>query len=176
MNLTLLIIVSALLLVILLFFLFKLFGAFLPFVSWGALYVPTSKERVKKIIEFANVKPGDKVIDLGSGDGRLLVAFAKAGAKAYGYEINPVLVKKSKDNITRADVKEKATVYLGSFWGVDLSDFDIIIIYGMRHVMRRLEKKINKEAKKGTRIISNTFTFPTLPKTKEDNDVYLYTK
>ena len=173
-----LVILSIILLIFLsltLVFLFTTFlKALLPLIFWGAIYVPSNRDRIKKIIELAEIKPGEKAVDLGSGDGRIVIALAEAGAEAYGYEINPILVRKSRRNIRKARLENKAFIILGSFWQADLSKFDIITIYGMQHVMRRLEKKSRKELKKDARIVSNAFEFPTWSPKKKDNGVYLY--
>src|SRR5882672_3428464 len=62
----------------------------------GAPYVPSRKDSIKKMLVLANLKPGDKVVDLGSGDGRIVIAFARNGIDAHGYEISPALVLWSK--------------------------------------------------------------------------------
>ncbi|MBU4142330.1 hypothetical protein KKE99_05680, partial [Patescibacteria group bacterium] len=59
---------------------------------FGAPYVPIPKNGLDKMVEFANIKFGQKAVDLGSGDGRIMIAMAKAGAIVHGYEINPLLV------------------------------------------------------------------------------------
>src|SRR3990167_6554218 len=80
-------------------FILRFFEAFLPFIFWGAIYVPTGRTKIKKIIELANIKPGDRAVDLGSGDGRLVIALAKSGGESHGYEINPWLVRLARKNI-----------------------------------------------------------------------------
>lgn len=140
----------------------------------GAYYVPSKREKIAKMMEFAEIKPGEKAVDLGSGDGRLIIALAKAGAEAHGYEVDPVLIPKSKRNIREAGLENKAFVHWGSFWRADLSEFDVVVIFGMSHVMRRLEKKLRGELKKDARVVANTFEFPTWIPKKKDNNVYLY--
>src|SRR5579872_2858900 len=68
----------------------------------GAIYVPTSMRGVREMVKLIDPKPGDKIIDLGSGDGRILIACAERGASAVGYEINPLLVKRSRRAVARA--------------------------------------------------------------------------
>lgn len=138
--------------------------------------MPSKRERVKKMIELADIKPGEKAVDLGSGDGRLVIALAKAGARAYGYEINPWLVRSARKNIGKEKVGDRAIIHRKNFWQEDLSDFDIITVYGLNHVMRRLEKKLQKELKPGARVISNSFQFPSWPHSKKEDNIYLYTK
>ena len=143
---------------------------------WGAIYVPINDRKLKKIIELANIKPNDKVVDLGSGDGRLVVAFSKLGVKSYGYEINPFLVRRSIKSIKKAGLEEKAFVSQDNFWKKDLSEFDVVVIYGMGHMMGTLEKKLKKELKSGARVISNSFQFPDWTPVKKEDNVFLYEK
>ncbi len=126
----------------------------------GAIYFPTSTRSVETMLRFAEIRSGDKVVDLGSGDGRILIAAAKAGAEAVGYEINPILVRRSRRAIARAGIS--ATVYWESFWRADLSQFDVVIVYGIPYIMKDLQKKLERELQPGTKIISNAFTFPGL--------------
>lgn len=146
----------------------------MPLVFWGAIYVPTQKAKVEKMVELADIKPGEKAADLGAGDGRLVIALAKAGAQAHGYEINPWLVRLARKNIHRERLEGKAFIHWKNFWQEDFSNFDVVTIYGMRHLMRRLEKKLKKELKPKARVVSNSFQFPSWPKSKKEDDICLY--
>jgi len=175
MNLIIILLLLFLILFFILFsFLFFLFGAILPLIFYGAIYVPTDKEKIKTIIRFAEIKPGEKVVDLGSGDGILVIALAKAGAETHGYEINPFLVWKARKNISKAKIENKAFIHWKSFWQEDLSDFDVVVIYGINYIMGRLEKKLRGELKKDARVISNAFNLPNWPQIKKEDGVYLY--
>ncbi|OGZ62868.1 MAG: hypothetical protein A2998_03270 [Candidatus Staskawiczbacteria bacterium RIFCSPLOWO2_01_FULL_37_25b] len=158
------------------FFIFFFMPIILPYFFWGAIYVPTAKNRIDTIVSFAENCRGLKVADLGSGDGRLLVAFAKKGAVVFGYEINPFLVSKSRKNIIKEGLENKAFVFNKSFWHQDLSGFDVIVVYGMVHVMGRLEKKMQRELKNGARVVSHAFVFPHWNCVKKENNIYLYIK
>ena len=100
----------------------------------GAIYFPTTPHGVSVMLKLADIKPGEKIVDLGSGDGRILIAAAKMGADAVGYEINPVLVRQSRRAIARAGIR--AVVHWESFWNVDLSEFDVVIVYGIPYIMQ----------------------------------------
>lgn len=156
------------------FVLFFVLRMIVPYFFWGAVYVPTKEEKMKIILEFAEIKPGNRAVDLGSGDGRLVIALAQNGALVYGYEINPLLVKSSQKNISMLGLEDKAFIYGKNFWNQDLSGYDIVIIYGMTHVMEKLEKKLSKELKKNTKIISHGFVFPNWKPAKAKNNIYLY--
>lgn len=171
-----LLILLSVLIFTLVFLLIRFLKVFLPFIFWGGIYVPIRKEKIQTVIELANIKPGERAVDLGSGDGRLLIALARAGAKTFGYEIGPILIKKSRENIKKAGLENDIAIYWENFWQVNLSEFDIVVVYGMRHVMPKLEKKLKRELKKGARVISNNFQFPNWPLKKEINKVYLYEK
>lgn len=142
----------------------------------GGIYVPTTKKTTKQMAVLAGVKPGEKAVDLGSGDGRLVIALAKQGAQAHGYEINPFLVCLAKYNIRRAGLKGKAFIHWKNFWYEDLSRFNIVAFYAIRYMMKGLEIKLRKELRPGARVVSNYFTFPSWPPAKKEGDAYLYEK
>ncbi len=139
-------------------------------------FVTTSSEHVKTIIELANITQGQKIIDLGSGDGRMVIAFAKAGGNVDGFEFKPHLAEKSRRRITDAKLQETATIYEKSFWDVDLSSYDIIYIYGMQSIMERLEEKLFRELHPGAKFISNIFRLPRWKIKKSKDGVHLYIK
>lgn len=143
---------------------------------FGAPYVPIPKYGLDKMIEYANIKPGQKAVDLGSGDGRIMIALAKAGAIVYGYEINPVLVWWTRRKIKKEGLEGKANVYLKSFWNEDLSKYDIVTLFGVRKIMKRLEEKLDKELKPGAKIISFGFSFPDWQYLKKEQATFLYEK
>jgi cyclopropane fatty-acyl-phospholipid synthase-like methyltransferase len=153
---------------------YLIFNIITPFFFQGIFYVPSQRERIKKMLEFADIKPGELACDLGSGDGRLVIALAQAGAEAHGYEINPLLVILARIRIRRAGYSGRAIVHWKNFWNENFSRFDVITIYGMTFVMKKLEKKLKQELKPGARVISNAFTFPAWPPAQKDNGVYLY--
>lgn len=143
---------------------------------FGAPYVPIPKYGLDKIIEYADIKPGQKAVDLGSGDGRIIIAMARAGAIAHGYEINPVLVWWTRRKIKKEGLEGKATVYLKSFWNEDLSKYDVVTLFGVRKIMKRLEEKLDKELKPGAKIISFGFSFPDWQYLKKEQATFLYEK
>ena len=140
----------------------------------GAIYLPTSSGRIDQIIHFANIKNGTKVVDLGSGDGRIVIAMAKAGAIATGFEINPILVWWARFKIWRAGLSDNAKIYSKNFWNQDLGDYQVIVVFGMTHIMARLEKKIQKELSKESIVISYIFKFPNLPLSFSEQGVHVY--
>lgn len=138
----------------------------------GAVYFPTHPRNYEKIIELADMESG-KMADLGSGDGRIVMAFAERGIEAHGFEINPLLVLLSKRAIKKKGLEKKAFVHWKSFWKENLSPFDLIYVYGFPHIMESLGEKLKRELKPGAKIISNSYRFKVL---KQDNEYspYLY--
>jgi ribosomal protein L11 methylase PrmA len=139
----------------------------------GAIYIPTDRILVEKMLDVTELKPTDTLVDLGSGDGRLVIAAAKRGARAVGYEINPILVWLSKRNAKRAGVSDRATFYAKDFWSADLSPYSVVTVFGIGHIMKRLERKLQAELKPSSRVVCNLFTFPEWKGEKEEG-VFLY--
>lgn len=157
-------------------FFLKMVEFLYPYLFWGAIYVPSSDEKVNKMMEFLEISPGQKIADLGAGDGKLVIAAAKAGAEAYGYEISPFLVSLAKKNIKKLGLENKAFVYCKNLWRQDLQNFDAVIVYGMTHMMKKLEKKLKRELKPGAKVVSNYFVLPTWKPDKAEDNIYLYVK
>lgn len=153
-------------------------GVLFLFMSLGFLaglpYVPTKKKTVERIVELSGVREGEKVADLGSGDGRILIEFAKKGIEAHGYEINPLLVWHSRKNIRKAGLADKAYVHYKNFWKQDFSSYDMIVMYGIGYIMKKLEQKLGKELKSGGRIISSAFEFPKWKASIRANGLFVY--
>ncbi|MBI5732579.1 class I SAM-dependent methyltransferase [Candidatus Jorgensenbacteria bacterium] len=142
----------------------------------GAPFVPTSRKVVEQIFKLATVKKGDKVADIGAGNGRLVVAFAEAGIEAHGYEINPLLVWWGRSRIKKAGLGDKAFLHWKNFWSVDYSTFSVVTVFGITYIMKALEDKLQKELKIGTKVISNAFAFPTWKLKAQDGSARLYIK
>jgi len=127
----------------------------------GAPFVPTQRKQVERMLKAAKIKPGQKVYDLGSGDGRLVHKAAKLyGADAVGYEYSPLVWALAQ--ILRPLYRSKAKLKYGNFWRKNLSDADVIVCYLMPHAMKRMNRDIVPKLKKGTLIISHAFRLPDL--------------
>lgn len=150
------------------------FALLIVSVLYGAVYVPSVDWVVEEMIALAQVKKGEKVVDLGSGNGKVLIAMAQKGAIAHGYEINPLLVIWSVFCIWKAGVWGKAYPHFGSFFHADLSSYDVITIFLVPYIMSAVEQKVMESAKKGSRILVETFPFPHLMPIKKEKSVYLY--
>jgi len=142
----------------------------------GAPFVPTTGKTARSMLSLAHIKKGDIVYDLGSGDGRLLFLAASLGAQAVGYELNPILAYFTKLRALLSPYQKSITVHCKNFWKADIHDADVIFVYLLPWHMERLGKKLEKEARKGTIIVSNSFIFPHLKIIREDraNHVYVF--
>jgi hypothetical protein len=173
-----LIIYSIILLFLVVFVLVTLFTVLSITIStaFGAPYVRSAPERLEGMMKIVDLKKVKKMVDLGSGDGTIILEFAKRGVEAHGYEINPFLVWGTKKEIKRLGLEKKAFVYWNNFWFVSFkkTDFDLITIYGIPWIMGMLGKKLKRELKPGTKIISNYFVFPSWKPVKKYQDVLLY--
>ncbi len=140
----------------------------------GGPYVAIPDEKLRILLSFIDIKPGLKVADLGSGDGKLLIALAKKGVHGDGFEINRWLVKKSKKIIKQQKLDDKITIYHQNFWNQDISKYNVIVVYGISYIMQRLETKCEQELLPGAIVVSNGFEFPNKYPVAEQDRVYLY--
>jgi len=120
------------------------------------VWVPTSNELVTKMLDMARVTAKDYVIDLGSGDGRTVIAAARRGARAHGIEYNPDMVDLSKRNAAKEGVSDKATFAKADLFESDFSQATVITMFLLPDINKRLRPKI-LGLKPGTRIVSNSF-------------------
>ena len=121
------------------------------------VWVPTPDTLVEKMLEIAKVTPKDYVIDLGSGDGRTVIAAAKRGARALGIEYNPDMVELSKRAAAKEGVTEKAQFMKADIFETDFSKATVITMFLLPDLNLKLRPKI-LDLKPGTRIVSNSFT------------------
>ena len=128
------------------------------------------------MIDLAKPQVGEKMIDLGSGDGRIVMEFAKLGLESHGYEINTELALLSESKILEANLDTKSFIHIADFWNEDLASYDIVVIYGMTSIMKLLEEKLQKELKPGARVLSAIFHFPNWERAHEQDNVSLYIK
>ena len=149
----------------------------IPIMGWGGFYVPTSHESTDLMVKLVEIKPTDIVGDFGSGDGRLLIAAAKAGAqKGVGYEIQHWLVKLSKKLIAEEKLEDKIQILPNSFWHADVSNTTVILLYQISYAMKGIEEKLQKELPVGARVAANGFVFPNWKEEKIVGNVRLYIK
>jgi hypothetical protein len=140
---------------------------------FGAPYVPTLTPQVKTALELADLQPGQVLIELGSGDGKVLIAAAKAGLTVVGYELNPMLVGVSWLR-TRRYGKQVSVVW-GNFWSKTWpADTAAIFTFLHPNFMKRLDKKIVQYNFQNVKLVSFAFEIPNRTPLKKDNGVLLY--
>ena len=120
------------------------------------VWVPTPFSLVEKMLDLAKVTPQDYVIDLGSGDGRNVIAAAKRGARALGVEYNADMVELSQRNAAKEGVADKATFVQGDMYEADISKATVMALFLLPENLRRLTPKF-LELKPGSRIVANGF-------------------
>lgn len=126
------------------------------------IWYPTPMSLVDTMISMAKLTPDDFLIDLGSGDGRIVIAAARRGIRAEGVEFNPEMVEFSKENAAREGVAGKTNFVKADFYEYDLSKATVITMFLLPEINRKLRPKL-LALKPGTRIITNTFSMQDWP-------------
>jgi SAM-dependent methyltransferase len=121
------------------------------------IWVPTPEEVVERMLTMAQVGANDFLMDLGSGDGRTVIAAAKRGARALGIEYNPDMVKLSQENAQKAGVTERASFRRADIFQTDFSQASVITLYLLPALNMKLRPQI-LQMKPGTRVVSHSFT------------------
>jgi SAM-dependent methyltransferase len=123
-------------------------------------YVPSTHGNVDEMLRLAAVQPGDVVYDLGSGDGRVVIAAARDwGARGVGIEIDGDLVAQSRDQARRDGVADRTVFHVIDALKADLRDATVVTMYLLTPLVNRLEPKLLKELKPGTRIVVHEYRF-----------------
>lgn len=142
-------------------------------ILFGAPYLPTMKKQQEQAFELLNLKPGQKILELGSGDGRVLLSAAKQGLMADGYELNPLLFLLSK--IVCFKYRKQINIFYGNFWLKKWPAVDGIFIFLHPRFMKRLDLKIQKEYKDASvKVVSYAFKIPGKKFQKTKQALYLY--
>lgn len=160
------------------FFLHLTFAALVLFllISFltGAPFVPSKKSAAAAMINLARLKPGMKVADLGSGDGRILFGAAQKGAQAIGFEINPFLVIFTWLKAQLTPYRQLIHVHWQNLWTADVRNVDVVFVYLLPWRMEKLKRKLEKELKSGSLVISNSFIFPGWPILRQDKTHHIF--
>ena len=141
-------------------------------------YVPSPQFVVDKMLDMAQVTPSDYVIDLGSGDGRIVITAAKRGAQAVGFEIDGDLVGESRANIKKAGVEALAEIRHQDILTVDFSAATVVTMYLLPDVNLQLKPNLLSQLKPGARIVSHSFSMgdwqPDKIERVEGRTIYLW--
>ncbi len=122
---------------------------------FGAPFLPTHNPQVLVAFELINLKKGQTLLELGSGDGRVLREAAKRDIYAIGYELNPFLVLYSR--IVTWKYRKHVKIIWGNLWHKKLPESDAIFVFLLKSHMNRVDQKISKEAKKPQKVVSYAF-------------------
>jgi ubiquinone/menaquinone biosynthesis C-methylase UbiE len=121
-------------------------------------FVPTNQATVEAMLQVANVGPGDFVIDLGSGDGRILITAAKQrGARGFGVDINPQRVREAIENARAAGVSDRVRFFQRNLYETKISEATVVTLYLLPRVNIELRPRLLAELKPGTRVVSHDF-------------------
>lgn len=120
-------------------------------------FIPTADEVVEGMLDLAGVTERDVVYDLGSGDGRIVLAAARRGARAVGVELDPDLVAQSRAAARRAGLQDRATFHHGDLFQTDLSEATVVTLYLRSLVNLELRPKLQRDLRPGARIVSHAF-------------------
>lgn len=143
--------------------------AFGAVVFIGAPYLPTLKSQVEIALDLAHLQPGETLLELGCGDGKVLVAAAERGWRSVGIEINPFLACIAWARTRRYG--DLVTVRLGSFWNVSWPKSDAVFVFLVPRFMRQLDEKMRQY---GGRLVSVAFIIPDKTPSMTKNSVYCY--
>jgi SAM-dependent methyltransferase len=143
------------------------------------VYVPTPEPVVEAMLDLARVGPGDVVYDLGCGDGRIVIAAAKRGARqAIGVDIDPERIREARANARAAGVEDRVVFIEGDLFEQDLAGATVVTLYLLPELNLRLEPKL-RQLPAGTRIVSHAFDMgdwkPQVKREVDGKTVYLWT-
>ena len=144
------------------------------------VYVPTPQPVVEAMLKLADVKSGDLLYDLGSGDGRIPITAAKVyGVRAVGIDIDPERIAEANANAEAAGVTGRVTFRQADLFETDLRDADVVTLYLLQSLNERLRPKLLRELKPGSRIVSHAFSMgdwqPERTQEVDGSTIYLWT-
>jgi precorrin-6B methylase 2 len=143
----------------------------------GAGWEPTSRKKVRRMLELSETGPSDVVYDLGSGDGRIVIEAARTyRARAVGVEADPLRVLYSRVAISSSRLEGRAKVVWGNFFHVDLSEATVVTVFLTQGTNQKLKPKLLSDLRPGTRVVSYVWTFEGwAPKARDEkNELALY--
>jgi len=121
-------------------------------------YVPTHERIVAAMLEMASVTKDDVLYDLGSGDGRIVIAAARQfGARGVGIDLDPQRIREANDNAREAGVTDRVQFVLGDIFDADLRPATVVTMYLLQEVNLRMRPKLTRELRPGARIVSHNY-------------------
>lgn len=164
------------LLLLLLIALIALASIVLPAFTGGA-WSPTKRRVLAKMLRYAKLQPDELLIDLGAGDGRVLLAAAKGyGARAVGIEIDPVRYALCRARIRLSRLDRRVAVRKENFFRTDLAGADVVTFYLSQAAADKLAEKFERELRPGTRVVSYRRPLPGWEPAlvDEEDQIYVY--
>jgi hypothetical protein len=141
-------------------------------------YVPTPPEVVEAMLNLAGLRAGEQLVDLGSGDGRIVLAAARRGAQARGVELDAELVERARRRAELEQLQTRARFVRGDLFAEPLRDAQVITLYLLPAINARLRPKLLTELKAGSRVVSHAFDMGDWPADQmqiaEDKQLYLW--
>lgn len=144
-------------------------------VAFGAPYLPTLKKQTEQALDMLDLQPGQTLLELGCGDGRVARAAARRGIAVVGYELNPLLVIIATINTVK--YRQLVKIRWGNFWAVKWPETDGIFVFLLDKYMKKLDKKIIQQRKvqKGPiLLLSFTFQIPGRKPIAKNGGLILY--
>ena len=121
------------------------------------VFVPTPNDVIEKMLEMAKVTAKDVVYDLGCGDGRIVIAAAKKGARAVGIDIDPQRISEANANAKLEKVTDKVRFIENDLFESDISEATVVTLYLLNRLNEKLKPKLLKDLRPGTRVVSHAF-------------------
>lgn len=116
---------------------------------------------VRKMLEYADLKPGETVYDLGCGDGRVVIMAAEEfGARGVGVDLNPRLVKEARGKVGALGLGHMVQIIQGNLFDVDVSPADVVTMYLTTGANEKVRPKLEQELRSGSRIVTHDFSIP----------------
>lgn len=141
-------------------------------ILFGAPYLPTLGPQIKVALELSDLKKGDTLLELGSGDGKVLVAAAQQGINVVGYELNPLLVIVSWLRTRR--YRKQVRIIWGDFWRQSWPEAQAVFVFLLPRYMEKLNTKIEQYDSKPVKLVSFAFKIPHKKPVAERQGIFLY--
>lgn len=139
---------------------------------FGAPFLPTLNPQITAALDLLDLKPGQTLLELGCGDGRVLIAAAKRGLNAVGYELNPILVLVATVRTWR--YRQQVRVVWGDYWRADWPPAEGIFAFILDRYMKKLDTKITQYAHRPLRVASFAFAIPHKKPLRMCDGIFLY--
>ncbi len=145
-------------------------------VGFGAPFLPTLRDNAQQALDLLDLKPGQTMLELGSGDGRMLRAAARRGIYAVGYEINPILFVYSW--LLSWPQRKYIRIHLRSYWSANLPKADGVYVFLLQKYMPKLHQKmlqyLSQQGQKSIKLVSFSFKFENLKPVQQTKALFLY--